>query len=172
MTKTLPLKFALLGLSLLCSGCVGYRLGGNKPAHLSGITRLAVPTFENLTLEPRLGSVVTNAIIKQIQADGSYQIVSLDQAEAVLEGKVAGVDRSQFRSDRNNVLRTSQLLMRLKTSFIIRDSASGSTLHTGQASASTYTVLDTNVQNSEAQALEDAAQRLAASVAAEISEGW
>jgi hypothetical protein len=33
-------------------------------------------------------------------------------------------------------------------------------------------ILDSNVQNSEAQALDDAAQRLATNVANEISEGW
>ncbi len=166
------ISLSALGLSLLLCQCAGYHLGGQKPAHLTSITKLAVPTFENMTLEPRLGSLVTNAIIKQIQMDGSYQIVSKDQAEAVLEGKVAGIDRSQFRSDRSNVLRTSQLQMRLKTSFVIRDSGSNAVIHTGQASANSYVVLDSNVQVSESQALEDAAQRLAATVASEISEGW
>lgn len=161
-----------LGLPLLLSQCAGYQLGGQKPAHLSSVTKLAVPTFENLTLEPRLGSLVTNAVIKQLQAEGTYKIVSRDEAEAVLEGQVAGVDRSQFRSDRNNVLRTSQLQMRLRTSFVVRDTASNAVIHTGQASANSYVVLDSNVQNSEAQALEDAAQRLASTVTSEISEGW
>jgi hypothetical protein len=161
-----------LTLSLLLSSCAGYHLGGQKPAHLAGITKLAVPTFENLTLEPRLASTVTNSLIKQIQVDGSYQVASKDQADAVLEGQVTRVTRTQFRSDRRNVLRTSQLQMRLTAIFTIRDTASGRAIHTGQASANTYVILDSNVQNSEAQALDDAAQRLAASIANEISEGW
>lgn len=161
-----------LGLIVTLTGCAGYQLGGQKPAHLIKVTKLAVPTFENLTLEPRLGSLVTNAIIKQIQNSGGYEIVSMENAEAVLDGKVINVDRSQFRSDRRNVLRTSQLLMTLRTEYIIKESGSGTTLHRGRSSADSYTILDSNIQNSEAQALEDAAQRLAANVAADITEGW
>ena len=166
----LPLAFGIFTLAL--SGCAGYRLGGQKPAHLSGITKLAVPTFENLTLEPRIASLLTNAVIKQLQVNGGYEIVSNEDAEAVLEGKVSTINRSQFRSDRNNVLRTSQLLLTLHSEFVIRDPNSGNAIHTGRANASSYIVLDANVQLSEAQALEDAAQRLAATIANDITEGW
>jgi hypothetical protein len=62
--------------------------------------------------------------------------------------------------------------MRLTCNFNIIDTASGRSIHSGQASANSYVILDSNVQNSEAQALEDAAQRLSASIATEISEGW
>lgn len=161
-----------LGLAVSLTSCAGYRLGGQKPAHLSNVKKLAVPTFENQTLEPRLGSLVTNAIIKQIQNSGGYEIVSMEDAEAVLDGKVINVDRSQFRSDRKNVLRTSQLLMTLRTEYVIKDAGSGSTIHRGRSSADSYTILDSNIQNSESQALEDAAQRLAANVASDITEGW
>jgi hypothetical protein len=162
----------LLTLSFVLTSCAGYHLGSQRPAHLANITKLAVPTFDNQTLEPRLSSVVTNALIKQIQMDGSYQIVSKDDADAVLEGSIARVDRSQFRSVRRNVLRTSQLQMRLVASFSIKDTASGRPLHSGTTSGTSYVILSSNVQNSEAQALEDAAQRLANSIANEISEGW
>lgn len=167
-----PLRFFALALSLTLTSCAGYQLGGQKPSHLQGITRLAVPTFENLTLEPRLSSVVTNSLIKQIQTDGSYQVASKDDAEAVLEGTITRVDRSQFRSLRQNVLRTAQLQMRLTVNYVIKDSASGRPIHRGTTSANTYVILDSNLQNSEAQALDDAAQRLATNLANEISEGW
>jgi hypothetical protein len=162
----------LLALSLVLSSCAGYHLGGQKPAHLSGITKLAVPTFENQTLEPRLSSVVTNSLIKQIQMDGSYQIVSKENAEAVLEGTITRVTRSQFRSVRRNVLRTSQLQMNLTASYVIRDTASGRPLHTGNSTGLSYVILDSNVQNSETQALDDAAMRLSNNIANDISEGW
>ena len=170
--KHLLLPITLLAAILAATGCAGYRLGGQKPSHLAGVTRLAVPTFENLTLEPRLGVLLTNAVIKQLQTEGAYQIVSQDQADAVLVGKVADVQRSQFRSDPRNVLRTSQLLMRLHAQYQIRSPGSGAILHNGTANANSYIVLDANVQNSEAQALEDAAQRLAATISNELSEGW
>lgn len=165
--------FLLLApVCLLISGCAGYSLGGQKPAHLRHITKIAVPTFENLTLEPRLAVLVTNAVIKQLQNHGSYQIVSKSDAEAVLEGRIQQISRSQFRSDRTNVLRTSQILATLHSTFVIKDTGSGTVIHNGNASADSYIILDANLQLSETQLLEDAAQRLAHNVADEVSEGW
>ncbi len=156
---------------LLLSGCSGYTLGAHKPAHLSHITKIAVPTFENLTLEPRLAVLVTNAIIKQLQNHGSYQIVSKGEAEAVLQGKISNINRTQFRSDLNNVLRTSQIMATLVCPFTLKDT-SGKVIHVGNAFADSYIILDANLQLSETQLLEDAAQRLANNVADQVSEGW
>lgn len=161
----------LAPLCLLLPGCAGYTLGSQKPVHLRHITKLAVPTFENLTLEPRLGVQVTNSIIKQLQNHGSYQIVARRDAEAVLEGRISAIQRSQFRSDRNNILRSSQILATLSCSYTIKDTG-GTALHTGSVAADSYIILDANLQLSETQLLEDAAQRLAYKVADEVSEGW
>jgi len=157
---------------LLLSGCAGYTLGAQKPAHLRHVTKLAVPTFENLTLEPRLASLVTNALIKQLQNHGSYQIVAKSEAEAVLQGKVSNINRTQFRSDLNDVLRSSQIMATLTCLFTITDTASGKVLHTGNATADSYIILDANLQLSETQLFEDAAQRLANNLSDQISEGW
>lgn len=156
----------------MLSGCAGYTLGAQKPTHLRAITKIAVPTFENLTLEPRIASLVTNAVIKQLQNHGSYQIVAKSEAEAVLKGQLASIDRTQFRSDLNNVLRTSQIMGSLTCLFSITEVASGKVLHAGNASADSYIILEANLQLSETQLIEDAAQRLANNLADQISEGW
>ena len=161
----------LLPLCLVLSGCAGYRLGAQKPSQLSHIQRLAIPTVENLTLEPRLGVLVTNAIIKQVQNHGSYEIVNRRQADAVLVGTVRNIYRSQFRSDRTNILRTSQMLMTIEIQYRIEDH-NGKVLHNNYANGESYVILDANVQISETQALEDAAQRAAINLANDISEGW
>lgn len=165
----------LLLLASICpvlSGCAGYSLGAQKPAHLRQVTKLAVPTFENMTLEPRLAVLVTNAVIKQLQNHGSYQIVARRDADAVLEGRINTITRTQFRSDRNNILRTSQIQATLATDYVIRESGSGKALHTSTASANSYMILDANMQLSETQLLEDVAQRLAGDLADQVSEGW
>ncbi len=162
----------LATVSLWLTGCAGYTLGGQRPAHLRHISKLAVPTFENLTLEPRLGSEVTNAVIKQLQNHGSYQIVSRDQSQAVLVGKIQFINRSQFRSDRTNILRSSQILATLSVSYEIKDAATGAVLHNGYVSADSYIILDANLQLSDTQLMEDAAQRLAYNMADQVSEGW
>lgn len=174
-SSLLWMKQILRSLALTCllfSGCAGYFLGGQKPAHLRHITKISVPTFENLTLEPRLGVLVTNAVIKQLQNHGGYQIVSKSEAEAILEGKIQNIQRTQFRSDRNNILRSSQIQAVLGTSFQIKDLSSGRVLHNGGAAADSQIILDSNLQLSETQLLENVAQRLAYELADQISEGW
>ena len=165
--------FLLLASScILLSGCAGYTLGSHKPVHLRKITKLAVPTFENLTLEPRLAVLVTNAVIKQLQNHGAYQIVSKSEAEAVLQGRISLINRTQFRSDLNNVLRSSQIQATISTTFSIIETATGVSLHNGVAAADSYIILDANLQLSETQLLEDTAQRLAHNLADQVSEGW
>ena len=158
-------------LSLVLSNCAGYQLGSSKPSHLQSVTKLYVPTFTNKTLEPRLAVMVTNAVIKQIQLTGAYQIVTEDQADATLEASITDLDRSQWRAVRNNTLRTRELLVRLKTDFKIVDTSGGS-LHKGRVLGESYVVLDANFQTSERQAFSEAAERMAASLANEISNGW
>ena len=158
-------------LSLVLSNCAGYQLGSSKPSHLQAVTKLYVPTFGNKTLEPRLAVMVTDAVIKQIQLSGAYQIVTEDQADATLEADISDLDRSQWRSVRSNTLRTSALLVRLKTEYKIVDT-SGSRLHKGRVTGESYVVLDSNFQTSERQAFSEAAERMAVSLADEISNGW
>jgi hypothetical protein len=85
---------------------------------------------------------------------------------------VADVDRSQFRAVRNNVLRTSQLLVRLRTDYKLVNPADNTVMHRGRVFGESYIVLDPNFQLSEQQAMEDAAQRLAVTLTSEVSEGW
>jgi len=163
--------FVLPLLALLLTGCAGYQIGTAKPTHLQNVTKLYVPTFANETLEPRLAVLVTNAVIKQIQLGGAYQIVTQDQADATLEAKISDIDRSQWRSVRSNTLRTRELLVRLKTTYKIVD-PSGTKLHSGRVLGESYVVLDANFQTSERQALSESAERMAATMVDEISNGW
>ncbi len=151
--------------------CAGYQLGSSKPHQLANVTKLAVPTFKNETLEPRLEVLVTNALIKKLQMDGAYQIVPREQADAVLVASIDDIERSQFRAVRTNTLRSSEILNRLYVKYTVQDSA-GNKLLEGREMAYSNLVLDANVQLSERQALADAAERLGASLESRISEGW
>ena len=60
--------FAALG------GCLGYHIGPVKPNYLSDVHTIAVPTFKNNTLIPRIEALVTGTVIKQFQQDGTFTI--------------------------------------------------------------------------------------------------
>jgi hypothetical protein len=168
--KKLVLLLTLSALAVL-TNCAGYQLGASKPRQMANVTKLAVPTFVNDTLEPRLEVLVTNALIKKLQMDGAYQIVPRSEADAVLYGTIEDIERSQFRSVRSNTLRSSEILNRLMVKYKIEDAA-GTEIYRGQERAWSNIVLDPSVQITERQGLADAAERLGIALASRISEGW
>ena len=159
-------------LLLVLASCAGYRIGPAKPAHLSAVNKLAVPTFKNETLEPRLATLMTNAVIKQFQVDGTYQIAPISDADAVLECTIKRIRRAQLRSLSTNVLVTTELRVELYVDYRIKETGTDKLLHSGRVYGSSTIVLDPNFQLSEHQAMEEGSQRIANTLVSEIAEGW
>lgn len=166
--RLFSLNLAGLGLS----SCVGYTLGPTKPANLTKIKRIAVPTFVNDTLEPRLQVITTNTVIKRLQMDGSYEIVSQDQADAVLNGVIVGIFRRQARFARNESLASRELRVNLRVEFKLEEKATGIILLKGNSTGTSNIIIGTNFSIAETQALADAAERLSIDLVSQITTGW
>lgn len=165
-------RLSLLSAALFLSSCAGYHVGSDKPARMENITKLAVPTFKNLTLEPRSSVLVTNNVIRVFQTDGTYRIVDSQNADAILHGTIQKFERHQLRSARNNNLRTRELELRLYVSYTVDDPITGSTIARGNVNGSTSVFLDPNFQLSERQAIDDASSRVAEELVSRLAEGW
>ncbi len=163
---------AALALIISLTSCAGYQLGHVKPEVYGSVRKIAVPTFTNSTLEPRLAVLVTNQVLKQLQRDGTYQIVDEAHADAVLEGDIEKIDRSQFRAARDNQLQTRELLSTLRVKYVVREVGTGVVLGGGTAVQQSNIVLDPNFQLSDRQALADVSERVATDIVSRISEGW
>jgi hypothetical protein len=159
-------------LAFLLGGCMGYNLGPATPNHLRDVHAIAVPTFGNTTLVPRIEVLVTGTVIKQFQQDGTYRITSEDQADAILKAEIVSVGRSPARSVRGNVLSTTEfnLGIAVKYTLVGRDGKiMGSP---GAVSGSTSFFVGTDVSTDERQALPLAAEELARHLVSQLSEGW
>lgn len=163
----------MAALGCLClSGCLGYHIGPVKPAYLRDVHSIAVPTFKNRTLMPRVEVLVTDTVIKQFQQDGTFQITSNDKADAILEAQIVNVGRSPARSVRGNVLATTEFnfVMRVKYKLVGRD---GRDLGPqGTAIGTTSFFVGTDVTTDERQALPLATEQLATQLVSQLSEGW
>jgi hypothetical protein len=164
--------FAVALGSLCLTGCLGYRIGPVKPYYLRDVHTLAVPTFANKTLFPRIEVLVTNTVIKQLQQDGTFRIVGDEDADATLKAEISRIDRSPARSVRGNVLATTEftLAMRVRYSLVGRDGKpiSGSS----EAVGTTSFFVGTDVTTDERQALPLATEELATRLVSQLSEGW
>lgn len=163
--------FSSLLLAFLVGGCAGYHLGPATPAHLRHIKTIAVPTFGNTTLTPRIEVLVTGTVIKQFQQDGTFRIAHEDQADAILKGEIVGVARAPARSVRGNVLSTTEFNLNLSVrySLVGRD---GKVLSTGGAGGSTSFFVGSDVSTDERQAIPLATEEMAKQLVSQLSEGW
>jgi hypothetical protein len=163
--------FAPLLLLFLLGGCAGYQLGPATPGYLRHVHTIAVPTFANTTLVPRIEVMFTGTVIKQFQQDGTFKIVNADSADAVLKGEITGVNRSPARSVRGNVLSTTEftVAVTVKYTLVGRD---GKALGSGAVGGSTSFFRGSDVATDERQALPLAADELARHLVSQLSEGW
>ncbi len=164
----------LLSLTGILSGlvsCAGYKLGAVKPAALADISSMAIPTFINNTQEPRVSVLISNAVIGQMQTDGTYTIDTVDKADAVLRGTITNIERRQLRGARTDVLKTRELEVSVVVEFSIEDLGTGSEIDRGTVRGKTNIFLDPNFQLSERQAVQDAAERLAIALTSRLTEG-
>jgi hypothetical protein len=125
------MKFRFLTSALLIlaatlfGGCAGYQLGDVKPGVYADISKIHVPPFKNQTLEPRLSSLVTNAVITELQADGTYQVSTRESADAVLVGTIRRIEKRQLRAVRTDTLRSQELSLFLYVEFHLEDPDTG-----------------------------------------------
>lgn len=163
---------AVLAIASGLSGCLGYRLGEVKPHRLKGIHRIAVTTFRNETYTPRVEALVTNTIIKQIQQDGTYEVTSVDRADAILEGAVRYVNRNPARSLRGNVLATTEFNLGLGVAWNMRTRDNKPVAGPGLISGGTSFFVGSDVTTDERQAIPLAAEDLAVHLVSQLTEGW
>jgi len=190
----LLLAASSISIAFLFTGCAGYKLGESKPSAYADIEKIYVPTFQNETLEPRIAVMMTNAVITQLQQDGTYKITSKEEADAVLVGTIRQIRRYQQRSTQTEVLKTRELLETIQVDFRLEDPLSGKNLasgdpfglesanrlagNTGQrgrggsATGSTSLFLDQNFELSERQGLALATQDAAEQIVSQLAEGW
>ena len=165
-------KIAAAWICFCLTGCLGYRIGPVKPYYLSDVHTLAVPTFKNTTLLPRIEVLVTDTVIKQLQQDGTFKIGNEDNADAILRAEIIRVSRSPARSVRGNVLATTEfnLAMRVRYKLVGRDGKQFGPA--GEAVGTTSFFVGTDVTTDERQALPLATEELATRLVSQLSEGW
>ena len=95
---------------------------------MRSVRTLAVPTFKNKTYEPRVEVLLADTLIKTLQEDGTYTIVSDDTADAIMNCTLNKVERRSIRSVQNNVLATAEFGLYLDIAYEVTDRVTGSIL--------------------------------------------
>jgi hypothetical protein len=165
-------------LTLLLGGCAGYHVGPIKPARLAGVKTIAVNSFKNKTIQPRVEVLLANSVIKQIQQDGTYKVTDESTADALLEGTLETIVRRPSRYVRGNVLQTREYTLEIHVNYKLIERATGKVLDargvTGDTSffVSGSGSVAADVNQDELQAFPLAAEEMAVRLVSQIAEGW
>ena len=97
-------SYLLLLVSFSFTGC-GYQIAGRGGHIPGGVRTIAIPVFENRTLEPIVEEELTPVVIREFLRDSRIEVVSRSQAALVLQGSVTSYKESPLSFDQNqNVL--------------------------------------------------------------------
>ena len=112
----------LLSLCFLLIGCANYKMGNTpKGAGLTNIRVLYVPTAQNETDETAVPGPVTNAILQEIDRDGTFRHARKDECDAILEVTVKKIERSAIRQSTEQFLSTLQFQLLLTLEYRLYD---------------------------------------------------
>jgi hypothetical protein len=81
----------IIGIIQAC----GYHFSGEGTGPQPGITRIAIPVFENETSEPGLEALYASALRKEFILRSRLQVVPLEQAQAVMRGRIININTSR-----------------------------------------------------------------------------
>ena len=166
------MKSPAIAAFLLLTGCLGYNVGPVKPSVLRDVHTIAVPTFDNKTLLPRIEVLITDSVIKQLQQDGTYKIANENNADAVLKAEITEISRSPARSLRGNVLATTEFNLAMHVKYKLETPSGAVLMPSAEVVGTTSFFVGTDVITDERQALPLAAEELATHLVTQLSEGW
>lgn len=170
--------FLLPVVALLFSGCAGYHIGPIQPKFMTGIHKIAIPSLKNDTLEPRVEVLLANALIKQFQQDGTYQIVDESEADAIVKGTLVRIVRRSARSVRGDTLLSQEYTLQLKCRLEVHNRKTGVLVDARNVTGNTNFFVSggndgsADVNQDERQAVPLAAEDMATQYVSQISEGW
>ena len=147
-------------------------MGPVKPGVLRDVHLVAVPTFENKTLLPRVEVLVTDSVIKQLQQDGTYKIADKGDADAVLKAEITEITRTPARSVLGNVLATTAFNLAMHVKYKLEARGGTVLMPDAEVVGTTSFFVGTDVTTDERQALPLAAEELATHLVTQLSEGW
>ena len=161
-------------LAFLCS-CASYKMGSTpKGGGLEDIRVLYVPTAVNETDETAVPGPVTNAILQEIDRDGTFRHARKDESDAILEVTVKKIERSPIQQSVEQYLTTLQYQLTLTLEYRVYSMKDKKEV-IAKTIAIGYTTFFVQGDQTESQrqalplAAQNAAQNLVTSLA---SRGW
>jgi len=164
---------ACTGLALLFSSCAGYHMGGIPSAQLKGVKTIYVPMVKNESYKPSLQVMATNALIHQLENDGTFHSSRIGSADATLEVTIINFERNSMRRAPDNSLVSEEYQGLLTAKATLINNLTGKKVFADQTfTGKTQYYVAQDAQEGERQALPLAAEDLAREIITQVTNGW
>ena len=131
-----PTKALLVGLAAFAVSSCGYHLGGVKPDNMKNMNTFAVEMFENNTVQPNVGMLVTTAMANALQSDGTYRMASRNEADFIVKGVVTDIERRSLITDTEDTYISREIGLTVNVDYEIIDRKTGKVIRSNSASGS------------------------------------
>lgn len=158
-------------MAVLLAGCAGYRLGPVNPHIRAGEESIEVLPFNNQTLQPRLGSALTQALREQLQTDGTYRLATRGPGDVVVSGVITHYQREPISFLSADVATPQDYRVRITAHVVAREHVTGKILLDKDVTGETLVHVSSDLASSERQSLPLLAQDLAQNITELLTEG-
>ena len=159
-----------LAAVLLLAGCMGYQLGGTRPA---GVDTVYIAPVINGTGEPAIETEVSHALRRQIQFDGRLKLRnSPEEADAVIEVNLTKYELRAIAFRKELKTTPDQYRLRITGIATLTDTKSGEVLSTSKTYGETRFTFSSDLTTSKRNALPLAAREIARFMVDDLIEQW
>lgn len=158
-------------MASLLAGCAGYHLGPVNSEARAGAQSIEVLPFNNQTLQPRLGSAVTQALREQLQTDGTYRLATHRAGDVVMSGTITGYGRAAVSFLSMDVATPEDYRIEVTAHVVVREHNTAKALLDKNVRGETLVHVSSDLESAERQAIPLLAQDLARNITELLTEG-
>jgi len=166
-------KFYILlhvAVAAALSGCMGYRLGGGRPA---GIETVAMAPVINRTDEPAIEMQVTHALRDRIQFDGRLKLVdSNDFADGIIEVTLSKYELTPIAFSDEKTAVPQLYRIRITGKAVLKRSDTGATVSISETYGEASLSFQSDLTSAKRDALPAAAAEIAKYMIDDLIEQW
>lgn len=109
---------------LLAGGCAGYKLGPTGGV-VAGYKSVQVNPVVNSTMQPRLGTAVTQALRKELQRDGTFRLNTSGDGDVVVNTELIRFDRRELAFQPRDTLTAQDYELNVYAHVVATDRTTG-----------------------------------------------
>lgn len=118
----------------MVSSC-GYHLGGIKPGNMKNMNTFCVEVFENNSVQPNVGMLMTTAMGNTLQSDGTYRMAPRNEADFIVKGVVTHITRESLRTNTDDTYVSSEIGLTVHVDYQVVERKTGKILRKGDTQA-------------------------------------